>query len=107
MAPYKILPKLRKGKILTPPHFGCLNGIPTLNITSGCIFQCVYCYARGYRQSPRKGEVHLYVNLSSLLAEEIRRKRKIPSWVILNTSSDCFQPHPDILSLTYDVMKIL
>ena len=31
----------------------------------------------------------------------------IPQWVILNTSSDCFQHHPDILRITYEVIRIL
>jgi DNA repair photolyase len=107
MENWEILVKLRKGKVLTPAHFGCLEGIPTLNITSGCIFQCAYCYARGYSQAPEKGAIHLYVNLPRLLEEELFRKKVIPSWVILNTSSDCFQTHPDILSVTYEVMRIL
>jgi DNA repair photolyase len=104
---YKVIPKLRIGKILTPAQFGCLEGIPTLNITNGCIFQCTYCYARGYRQAPQKGEVDLYVNLPELLTDELLRKKQIPQWVILNTSSDCFQHHPDILNITYEVMRIL
>jgi DNA repair photolyase len=104
---YEILPRLRKGKVLTPAQFGCLNGIPTLNITNGCIFRCTYCYARGYSQAPDKGAVHLYVNLPSLIEKELLRKRVIPSWAILNTSSDCFQPHPDILDVTYEVIRIL
>jgi DNA repair photolyase len=104
---YKVVPKLRKGKILNPAHFGCLEGIPTLNITNGCIFQCVYCYARGYSQAPQEGEVQLYVNLPRLLKEELSRKKVIPQWIILNTSSDCFQSHPDILSVTYEVIQTL
>ena len=104
---YKVVPKLRKGKILNPAHFGCLEGIPTLNITNGCIFQCAYCYARGYSQAPQKGEVQLYINLPHLLKEELSRKKVIPQWVILNTSSDCFQSHPDILAVTYEVIRIL
>jgi DNA repair photolyase len=103
----KVIPRLRKGKVLTPAQFGCLGGIPTLNITNGCIFECTYCYARGYRQAPRKGEVDLYVNLPSLLKEELLKKKVIPPWVILNTSSDCFQHHPDILNITYEVIRIL
>ena len=103
----RLIPKLRKGNVLTPAQFGCLHGIPTLNITNGCIFECTYCYARGYSQAPRKGEVQLYVNLPSLLKEELLRKKAIPRWVILNTSSDCFQHHPDILDVTYEVIRIL
>jgi DNA repair photolyase len=102
-----IFPRFRKGKILTPSQFGCLKGIPTLNITNGCIFQCAYCYARGYSQAPRAGEVDLYVNLPALLEMELSRKKTIPPWVILNTSSDCFQTHPDILDVTSDVIRIL
>lgn len=104
---HKIIPRLRKSKVLTPAQFGCLEGIPTLNITQGCLFECTYCYARGYRQAPQKGEVDLYVNLPDLLRDELLRKKAIPPWVILNTSSDCFQHHPDILNITYEVMRIL
>ena len=93
--------------MLTPAQFGCLRGIPTLNITNGCIFECAYCYARGYSQAPQKGEVDLYVNLPDLLRKELSRRKVIPQWVILNTSSDCFQHHPDILNITYDVIRIL
>jgi DNA repair photolyase len=104
---YAVTPGSRRGKVLTPAHFGCLDGIPTLNITNGCIFQCAYCYARGYSQAPKKGEIYLYTNLPNLLEDELRRKKIIPPWIILNTSSDCFQPHPDILRITDDVIRIL
>jgi len=107
MESYKVIPRSRKGKVLNPANFGCLEGIPTLNITNGCLFQCNYCYARGYSQAPKKGEVYLYINLPDLLEEELSRKRIIPQWVILNTSSDCFQSHPDILNVTYKVIRIL
>jgi DNA repair photolyase len=103
----KILSALRKGRILTPARFGCLEGIPTLNITNGCLFRCAYCYARGYSQAPKQGEVRLYLNLPDLLEEELSRRKTLPQWVILNTSSDCFQPHPDILHVTYEVIRIL
>ena len=93
--------------MLTPAQFGCLKGIPTLNITNGCLFQCTYCYARGYRQAPPKGEVFLYVNLPNLLKEELKKKKVLPPWAILNTSSDCFQSHPDILNVTFEVFRIL
>ena len=107
MENHKVIPKLRKSKVLTPAHFGCLQGIPTLNITHGCLFQCTYCYARGYSQAPKPGEVYFYINLPDLLEKELIRKRVTPPWVILNTSSDCFQSHPDILHITYRVIEIL
>lgn len=104
---FRLVPKLRKGKILTAAHFGCLQNIPTINITNGCLFRCVYCYARGYSQTPKTPEVHLYINLPYLLSEEIKRKRVFPKWVILNTSSDCFQFHPEILQIAYQTIEIL
>ena len=104
---FEIVPKMRKGKVLAPAHYGCLEGIPTLNVTSGCLFQCAYCYARGYRQAPGKGMIHLYTNLPVLLERELSRKRVIPPWVILNTASDGFQPHTDILNVTYEVVRLL
>jgi len=104
---HEIIPRLRKSKVLTPAQFGCLGGIPTLNITNGCLFECAYCYAGGYAQAPRKGEVYLYANLPDLLTEELARKKIIPQWVVLNTSSDCFQHHPGILDITYEVIRIL
>jgi DNA repair photolyase len=107
MKSYEILPRLRGGKIVTPAYFGCLEGIPTLNVTNGCLFQCTYCYARGYSQAPKEGKVYLYINLPDLLKEELSRKKVLPQWVILNTSSDCFQSHPDILRVTYEVIRIL
>ncbi len=107
MESHKVIPRFRKGKVLTPAQFGCLKGIPTLNITNGCIFECTYCYARGYPQAPQRGEVDLYVNLPSLLKEELLKKKVFPQWVILNTSSDCFQYHPEILDITYEVIRIL
>ncbi len=107
MEDLKVVPTFRRGKVLTPSQFGCLKGIPTLNITNGCIFRCAYCYARGYSRAPEAGEVELYVNLPDLLEAELSRKKRIPQWVILNTSSDCFQTHPEILGVTYEVIRLL
>ncbi len=106
-ASFKIIPRERKGKILNRADFGCLSGISTINITNGCLFGCAYCYARGYSQAPPKGEVQVYANLPFLLKSELARKRKIPGWVAINTSSDCFQPDPAILDVTYETMEIL
>lgn len=102
-----IIEVLRKGKLLSPAHFGCLEGIPTINITNGCLFRCAYCYARGYSQTPKTGEVYLYKNIPELLNKELSQAKNIPKWVILNTSSDCFQSHPKILKTTYNTMEIL
>jgi len=107
MEEVRVIPRRRKGKVLTPSQFGCLRGIPTLNVTNGCLFRCTYCYARGYSRAPVGNEVDLYHNLPDLLKAELLIKRRKTQWVILNTSSDCFQTHPDIVQVTYDVIEIL
>lgn len=53
----------RKSRVLTKAQFGCLRDVYTLNITRGCEFMCVYCYARGYPGAPLPGEIFLYRNL--------------------------------------------
>lgn len=103
----RILPKLRRGKVLTGAQFGCLKGIPTLNVTQGCLFRCSYCYARGYPEAPPKGTAYLYMNLPGLVRKELLGKKSVPRWVALNTSSDCFQSHPDILDLTFELIQML
>jgi len=102
-----IIYKEKKYPALKKCNFGCLSGFHAINITNGCMHYCVYCYARGYPNAPPKGIVELYSNLPDLIRGELRRKRKFPNLVIFNTSSDCFQPHPEILEVTYRCMEEL
>jgi len=106
----KILKEERKSKVLKPAGFGCFNDIPVINITRGCSFYCVYCYANVYRGAPPKGTIHLYHNLRELIKSELdspRRKNPKPLYICFNTSSDCFQPEGEILQTTFDLMKFL
>ncbi len=73
----KLIKEKRKTHILKPPAFGCLNGIPAINITKGCFHSCVYCYARGFTDAPPRGEVHLYETLPEMLERELERKRRL------------------------------
>jgi DNA repair photolyase len=105
----RVLPADKKSAPLKRADFGCLRGHEALNLTRGCLHSCVYCYARGYRNAPEKDTVYFYRNLPSDLRRDLdnpRRRRKIPV-VAFNTASDCFQPHPDILEITYNSMEIL
>lgn len=99
----------RKSRVLSKAQFGCLRDVYTLNVTRGCEFLCVYCYARGYPGAPFTGEVHLYGNLPERLAEELDnpRRRSVVQWVAFNTASDSFQTHPKILEITFRIMKLL
>ncbi|MBW2059028.1 MAG: radical SAM protein [Deltaproteobacteria bacterium] len=99
----------RKSRVLTKARFGCLRDVYTLNVTKGCEFMCSYCYARGYPDAPLSGMIYLYRNLPERLAQEIDNpgRRSPVGWVVLNTASDSFQTHPEILAVTYRTMKVL
>ena len=96
----------RKHRVLTRARFRCLKDAYTLNVTRGCEFLCVYCYARGYPEAPEAGAVHVYRNLPEKLAAELDnpRRRSAVDWVMFNTASDSFQRHPAILETTFETM---
>ena len=98
----------RKGHVLARADFGCLRGVPTINVTRGCEFGCTYCYARAYPEAP-VGEVRLYRNLPEKLAAELDnpRRRRAVERVVFNTASDCFQTHPAVLDTAYRAMQVL
>ena len=52
----------RKSRVLTRAQFGCLKDAYTLNVTRGCEFTCVYCYARGYSEAPAAGEAAVLIS---------------------------------------------
>jgi DNA repair photolyase len=107
--PLRVIHREKKGRALKTGTFGCLKGADTINVTQGCGLLCTYCYARGYATAPPKGDVHLFINLPKLLRRELDsvRRRWLPGIVVFNTATDCFQPHPDILEVTYQAMTIL
>lgn len=106
---FNVIHKDKRSRVLTKADFGCLRGLYTLNITMGCSFSCAYCYARAYPNAPHEGRVELFSNLPGLLEKELssKRRKEWPDYVILNTASDCFQAHPDILQVTFEVMETL
>lgn len=97
----------RKTQVLKKGAFGCLRGIPSINVTMGCLIRCVYCYARGYPGAPGPGRVILFSNIADKLKKELSRKREKISLVLFNTASDSFQPHPDIVNMSLKLIEIL
>ena len=81
--------------------------MPTINITSGCLHGCIYCYTRGYSQYPGDGTVILFDNTVEKLSEELVRKRKKPEAVYFCPSCDPFQPVRQVLDQTYKAMEVL
>ena len=103
----RLITKNRKSDVLTPSQLRCLSKIPTINITSGCFHNCIYCYTKGYSQYPGDGKVILFANTADKLKEELDRKRKKPEAVYFCPSCDPFQPVPEILDQTYKTMETL
>lgn len=106
---FRVIHREKKSRVLKAGTFGCLRGAYAINVTQGCGLLCAYCYARGYSTAPARGDVYLFINLPELLRRELDsvRRRWLPGIVIFNTATDCFQPHPDILGVTYQTMVIL
>ncbi len=104
---FSVSSRERKTPILRKGTFGCLKGIPSVNVTVGCLLGCIYCYARGYPGAPGSGRVVLFSNLAHKLTEELKRRRERPPVVLFNTASDSFQPHPDITRVSVKLMEIL
>ncbi len=97
----------RRSAVLTPSGLACLSMLPTINLTAGCLHDCVYCYIRGYRNYPGEGRVVLYDNTLEKLRSELRRRRTKPRAVYFSPSSDLFQPAPEVLELGHAVIKFL
>ncbi len=100
---------LRKTPVLKKPAFGCLKGVPAVNLTRGCLHRCTYCYARTFPETPAN-EVHLYANLEEKIKSEVWRAKArgtLPAVVTFSTASDLFQPHPEILNLAFNILKFL
>jgi len=97
----------RRSAVLTPSGLPCLSTIPTINLTSGCLHDCAYCYIHGYSTYPGEGRVILYENTLEKLQHELVRRRAKPRAVYFSPSSDLFQPAPEVLDLARAVLDLL
>ena len=107
MLDFKVVKTERKTSFLTPSGLRCLSGLPTINISSGFVHGCIYCYIKGYSRFPGNKAVEVYENMASCIQGEIKRKRKKASSVYFCPSCDSFQPVEEIQKASFDVMKIL
>jgi DNA repair photolyase len=97
----------RKSPVLTPSGLACLSTLPTINLTTGCLHDCLYCYIRGYRNYPGEGRIVLYDNTLDLLRDELSRMVAKPRAVYFSPSSDLFQPAPEVLGLSDAILQFL
>ena len=97
----------RRSPVLARSSLPCLRQTATINLTAGCAHGCLYCYTRGYRHYPGDGRVTLYRNALERLRDELGRQRDRLAAVYLSPSSDLFQPVPQVLEMTYQVLAFL
>ncbi|MDD5190240.1 MAG: radical SAM protein [Dehalococcoidales bacterium] len=97
----------RKSPVLSSSSLACLAHIPCVNLTSGCAHDCIYCYARGYRNFPGYNKIIIYKNMLEKLKSELIRKRNKPHAVYFSPSSDIFQPIPEVLELSHSILEFL
>jgi len=97
----------RRGAVLTPSGLACLAGVPTVNVSSGCAHQCVYCYGRGYSRYPGEDTVLVYQDTEAQVEKELARKRRRPAAVYFCPSCDAFQPVDAVLEESYQTMRVL
>jgi len=97
----------RRSPVLTSSGLACLSTLPTINLTTGCLHDCLYCYIRGYRNYPGEGRVVLYEDTLDRLRQELLLAASKPHAVYFSPSSDLFQPAPEVLELTHSVLEFL
>jgi len=97
----------RKSSVLSPSSLACLSHIPSVNLTSGCAHECIYCYARGYSVYPGENKVMIYKNTLEKLKSELPRKKNKPQAVYFSPSSDIFQPVLEVLDITHSILEFL
>ena len=97
----------RKSSVLTASSLSCLSRMPTINLTAGCALGCVYCYTLRYSSHPGTGKIVVYQNTLAKLEAELARKRDVPRAVFFSTSSDLFQPVPEVLEMAHQILEFL
>lgn len=97
----------RKSKFLSVSNLACLSKIPTVNVSSGCAHGCIYCYARGYRSFPGDSKVVMYTNTVEKIEHELLLRKTKPRVVYFSSSSDLFQPIPEILDISHSLLELL
>jgi DNA repair photolyase len=102
-----VIKAARRSSLLTPSGLACLSKLPTINLTAGCLHDCLYCYIRGYRNYPGEGRIVLYENTLELLQDELARMAVKPRAVYFSPSSDLFQPAPEVLELSHATLQLL
>lgn len=93
--------KKRVSKVLTSSALPCFQNIVTLNITDGCIHQCIYCYANFTCHK----KIGIYMNLVELFKKELDLLKLMPRRIYFSPSADAFQNDKRVQKITRDIIK--
>ncbi len=83
------------------PHTGIIN----ITKSGHCIFNCAYCYAKGYRWSIKKGAIEVFENTPELLDKELSKIKICPP-LYFCAVTDPFQPLPLVYKTSLASMKV-
>jgi len=97
----------RKTPVLKHPTLACLSRYHTLNLLSGCPYECRYCYTQSFRSHPGWGKIVFYANTFQLLEKQLPRMRTRPKLVYFSTACEPFTPHEAVGRELYRVMQFL
>jgi len=103
----KLVHQERKSSVLNKVALPCISGYYNINITAGCVFGCIYCYARGYRSNPKNGTFTFYENSFEKLQKELPRKRKKPRIVYFSSSCEPFAPFAPAQEELFKIIDLL
>lgn len=93
--------KKRSSKVLSNSRLPCFQNISTINVTDGCINQCIYCYANF---SCHK-KIGIYMNLVELFKKELNTLKIMPRIIYFSPSTDAFQNDKRVQKITRDIIK--
>jgi DNA repair photolyase len=98
---------LNRKSLLTPARLPCLGRMPTLRLASGCVHQCLDCYAQGTCGPKGADNINVADDLVSRLRGELVRRHAKPAAICLDFASDPIQPLPELLDRSFAVLEYL
>jgi DNA repair photolyase len=93
---------------LERPWRPCQKELAVVNVALGCSFGCLFCPVQ--RRGHGSGEIEVRTNLAHLLEKEFEKRRdpqRLPRGVVLNDTTDSFQPIGSLLALTHETMRLI
>jgi DNA repair photolyase len=108
---FEVISIRRKAKVVHDFPYGIVGrkcphtGIVNITKSGQCIFNCSYCYAKGYRWSTKKGAIEVFENTPELLDKELSKIKICPP-LYFCAVTDPFQPFPLVYKTSLESMNV-